>query len=232
MNPIGVYFSPETRNRFASDFLASYRGILILLMQQHLAFQIVTPRTLAKFAGPTLILPDVRVLSTPEKNEVKDFVAAGKRLVVTGADETEIPASDHVVRLPQCPGKAYEASLENDFEQSSPSSQKPFLDLLNSDDSVKVTASSKMATSISENPEGVSSVYFANFAGLRAGSNPIQDPQRDVEVKIKDAQDGSAVFLPFMGEDQPLMGKRDGDALVFRVPLITRGGVFEYRHKQ
>ena len=37
-------------------------GILILLMQKHLEFQIVTPRTLADFHGKTLVLPDVRVL--------------------------------------------------------------------------------------------------------------------------------------------------------------------------
>ena len=51
IDPIGVYFSPETRNFYAEDFIASYRGILILLMQKHLEFQIVTPRTLAEFQG-------------------------------------------------------------------------------------------------------------------------------------------------------------------------------------
>ena len=51
IDPIGVYFSPETRNFYAENFVASYRGILILLMQKHLEFQIVTPRTLADFHG-------------------------------------------------------------------------------------------------------------------------------------------------------------------------------------
>jgi hypothetical protein len=34
IDPIGVYFSPETRNLYAKDFLESYRGVLILLMQK------------------------------------------------------------------------------------------------------------------------------------------------------------------------------------------------------
>src|SRR6266513_617984 len=51
IDPIGVYFSPETRDFYAADFIASYRGILILLMQKHVEFQIVTPRTLADFRG-------------------------------------------------------------------------------------------------------------------------------------------------------------------------------------
>ncbi|MGB8115376.1 MAG: hypothetical protein WCF22_16460, partial [Candidatus Sulfotelmatobacter sp.] len=60
INPIGVYFSPQTRNYYADDFLRSYRGILILLMQSHREFQVVTPRTLHNFSGEALVLPDVR----------------------------------------------------------------------------------------------------------------------------------------------------------------------------
>ena len=75
MIPIGVYFSPTTRNYYAQDFITSYRSILILLMQKHLEFQIVTPRTLADFHGQTLVLPDVRMLNDEEKTWLKGFVA-------------------------------------------------------------------------------------------------------------------------------------------------------------
>src|SRR5689334_8133979 len=78
-------FPPETRNLYADEFLASYRGILILLMQKHLEFQIVTPRTLTEFQGKTLVLPDVHVLGQSEKTWLKGFAAA-KKLVVTGTD--------------------------------------------------------------------------------------------------------------------------------------------------
>src|SRR5271163_330311 len=86
IDPIGVYFSPETRNFGAQEFLASYRGILTLLMQKHLEFQIVTPRAMANFHGQTLVLPDVRILSESEKSWLSGFVAEGKRLVIAGAD--------------------------------------------------------------------------------------------------------------------------------------------------
>ena len=130
VDPIGVYFSPDTRNFYAEDFIASYRGILILLMQQHLEFQIVTPRTLADFHGQTLVLPDVRVLGDSEKNWLQGFAAQGKRLVITGADATGIASSQNVVRFPECPGRAYNAALEKDFEHASLSSQQAFLDSL------------------------------------------------------------------------------------------------------
>ena len=67
IDPIGVYFSPKTRDFFAKEFIDSYRAVLILLMQKHLEFQIVTPRTLAEFRGKTLVLPDVRILDDSEK---------------------------------------------------------------------------------------------------------------------------------------------------------------------
>jgi hypothetical protein len=49
MRPVGVYYSPASRNFDAARFLASYRGVLILMLQKHIEFQVVTPRTLAKF---------------------------------------------------------------------------------------------------------------------------------------------------------------------------------------
>jgi len=226
IDPIGIYFSPETRNRFAADFLASYRGILVLLMQKHLEFQIVTPRTLQEFKGQTLILPDVRVLSAAEKDWAGKFVAEGNRLLVTGVDATDLRKSDNFVRFPECPGKAYEAALEKDFDQAAPESRQTFLDSLKGADGIRITAGGRMATSISRNPEGRVSVYFANFAGLRGGANPIQDPQAGVEVKVKAVADAQGTFLPFMGAPQSVPGTRDGDSISFKLPVITRGGVF------
>src|SRR5437879_13916228 len=70
---IGVFFSPSTRNYFAKEFIASFRGVMILLLQKHLEYQVVTPRTLASFAGKTLILPDVRVLDDSESGALRDI---------------------------------------------------------------------------------------------------------------------------------------------------------------
>jgi hypothetical protein len=226
INPIGVYFSPETRNRFAQDFLASYRGILVLLMQKHLEFQIVTPRTLHEFKGQTLILPDVRVLSAAEKDWAGKFVAEGNRLVTTGFDATDLGKSDNVIRYPECPGKAHEAALEKDFDHATLESQQAFLASLKGADGIRVTASPRIATSISRNPEGRVSVYLANFAGLRGGANPTQEPQAWVDVTVKAAVDLQGTFLPFMGTPQPITGTRDGDSITFRLPSITRGAVF------
>jgi hypothetical protein len=227
INPIGVYFSPETRNLYAEEFLASYRGILILLMQKHLEFQIVTPRTLSEFRGKTLLLPDVRVLGPSEKKWLKEFVA-GRRLVVTGADATELGDMANVVRLRECPGKAYNAAMEKDFEHSSPDSVTEFFASLQGADAVRIQASSQVATSIARTSDGHINCFFANFAGLRGGSNPVQTPQNGVEVTVRAKDEGKGFFLPFLGQVQAVKGERDGDSIRFTLPEITRGAVFWY----
>jgi len=228
IDPIGVYFSPETRNLHAEEFLASYRGVLILLMQKHLEFQIVTPRTLAEFHGKTLVLPDVRVLDESEQKWLKDFVASGKKAVVTGTDVTEFGDSPGVVRMRDCPGKAYTAALEKDFEHSSPDSQREFFTSLQGGDSVGIEGSPHIATSISRTPDGHVNCFFANFAGLKGGANPIQTPQTGVKITVTAKSDVKGFFLPFMGDVQALQGTRTGNKLTFTLPPISKGAVFWY----
>ena len=228
VDPIGVYFSPDTRNFYAQDFVASYRGILILLMQKHLEFQIVTPRTLADFHGSTLILPDVRVLSDGEKSSLQAFASQGKRLVVTGTDATGIGSSQNVVRFPSCPGRIYNAALEKDFDHASPNSEGAFLDSLRGGDAVRITAGPQVATSISRMSDGRISIFFANFAGLRGGSNPVQTPQTGVQVSVTSKSEGKGFVLPFLGDMQAVNGTRHGDSMTFTLPPITKGAVFWY----
>ncbi len=228
IDPIGVYFSPDTRNFNADEFLASYRGILILLMQKHLEFQVVTPRTLADFHGQTLVLPDVRILGDSEKNRINAFAAQGKRLVITGTDATGIGDSQHVVRFSSCPGKAYNAALEKDFEHASLDSQQAFLASLQGGNTVQIKAPAQIATSIARTSDGHINGFFANFAGLHGGSNPIQTPQSGVEVSVTSKTEGRGFFLPFLGEVQTVKGIRHGDAISYALPPITRGAVFWY----
>jgi hypothetical protein len=140
--PIGVYFSPQTRNYFAQEFIESYRGMMALLLQSHLEFQIVTLRTLQTFQGKALILPDVKCLGEHEVNFLKTYLRAGNGLLVTGQTgkyddrrqlQTENPvhkllgldgsvrktSSEPTARFiydPQCPGKAYLKRLSEEFD--------------------------------------------------------------------------------------------------------------------
>ncbi|MCW5980072.1 MAG: hypothetical protein KIT09_18460 [Bryobacteraceae bacterium] len=141
IRPIGVYFSDKTRNYFANSFIESYRGAMMLLMQSHLEFQVVTPRTLRAFAGEALVLPDARCLGDGEVDSLRALAASGKTLVVTGEtgryDETGAERSRNPVHAllgianpgektsnrgprkslyhPQCPGRDYYRQLQKEF---------------------------------------------------------------------------------------------------------------------
>jgi hypothetical protein len=223
--PIGVYFSPQTRNYYADEFVRSYRGVLILLMRKHLEFQVVTPRTLEAFRGQTLILPDVRMMDDGEKAWVRKYADGGKRLVITGADATELGSSANVVRFGKCPGQDYYAALEKDVAGSNPDLEREFLESLKSDAAVRVVGSSMIATSIAK-VEGKTHVFFANFAGLEGKVNPVQTPQTGVEVTVAGSSMGHGMFLPFMGEAQQLNGIAGAGGVSYKLPPIEKGAVF------
>ena len=224
IHPIGVYFSPQTRNFYAEDFLRSYRGILILLMQAHREFQIVTPRTLHEFRGEALVLPDVRILSPDEQELLKQYAGGGKKLIITGNNALEGGNQGGITRFPDCPGKAYVTSLEAGFDQATPKMQQGFLDSLPPSAGAEISASPKVATSIAR-VNGETHVFLANFAGLVGGKNPVQTPQT-VTVTVPDGSGHSAYFLPFLGDTQKLEGTPNQGRVTFKLPPISKGAVF------
>src|SRR4030095_9344793 len=221
IRPVGVYFSPTTRNYFAKEFIRSYQGVLILLMQKHLEYEAVTPRTLATFNGPTLILPDVRMLDEAERKSIHAFVERGGKLVVTGDGPSELTEKG-IVRFAQCPGKQYVAALEKDFAGTTPEFQEKFLASLSADSSVEVEASPWVVTQIAQ-VDGNTNVFFANFKGLRGGENPVQTPESGVKITVPSGQ--RAHFLPFLGVPQELTGERRDGKMVFVLPDIQKGAV-------
>ena len=227
LHPVGVYFSPTTRNYYADEFIRSYRGILILLMQRHLDFQVVTPRTLAEFQGDTLVLPNVRILSDQERSWLQKYVAGGKKLIITGADVTQIAPASNVVQIQDCPGRRYMAALESDFEHTTPDSQAAFLQNFESGTGIQIEASSQVATSVAL-VQGAPHVFLANFAGLRGGVNPVQTLQTGIRITVSPGIKGRGFVLPFMGEVQELEGvSRDG-RMSYTLPSISKGAVFWY----
>ena len=226
MHPVGVYFSPATRNYFAREFVASYQGVLILLMQQHLEYQVVTPRTLGAFQGKTLVLPDVRVLDDDERKTMSSYLRNGGHLVVTGQDATGMsenyPGDRKIARFAECPGRAYLAALEKDFAGAEAKVPVKFMEVLSVDRSLRVEASAQIATHIAS-VDGKPHIFFANFKGLQGGVNPVQEV--DSGARIIEKGSARAWFLPFMGEVREVPGVIQDGTTTFSLPPIGRGAV-------
>lgn len=144
VQPIGIYFSDKTRNYFVDEFITAFRGVMYLMLQSHLEFQIVTPRTLRDFKGECLILPDVKCIGAEEAGLFEKFISAGKVLFVTGetgkydsarqiaavnpmhemlgiedaAQQSSSTTGKKFVYMPDCPGAKYYAEARTGFNES------------------------------------------------------------------------------------------------------------------
>jgi hypothetical protein len=223
VRPVGVYFSPRTRDYGAREFISSYRGCLILLMQKHWEFQVVTPRTLADFSGDTLALPDVREISPEEQAGLKKLAVSGKRIVITGQNASGLQASEKVAVFPDCPCRKYEAGLDVNMENADPERAGEFLAALQHKSEIEITAPALVASSIAT-VDGKVQVFLANFSGLRGGVNPVPTAQKGISVRLR-AGAKQVDFLPFLGEGQPVQAKREGKEFVYYLPALERGGV-------
>lgn len=224
MHPVGVYFSPTTRNYFTKDFLNSYQGAIILLLQHHVEYQVVTPRTAAAFRGETLVLPDVRMLSPEEKIALTAYVESGGKLVITGENATGLGASQRVIILPDCPGKAHLAAVEKDMTVVNHGSEQVFFSGLATKAELQVEAPPLVATQIAS-VDGKPHIFLANFTGLEPRKNAKQTPVAGVKIRFAGTSRARLTFLPFLGEAQSVEGKRIHDGTVFVLPSIEKGAV-------
>jgi len=221
IDPVGIYFSPATRNYFTREFLRSYQGTLLLLMQGHREYQIVTPRTLGSFRGKNLILPDVRILSTEETAALRKYAGSIGKIVATGAVGEELLTQTNLTHLADSPGARYLALAESHFDDSSPNSEKPFLDSLGGGE-IRVKASPMVAAQIASVDNKIH-VFFANFQGLRARENSVQTPESRAEVIVPGKVKGH--FLPFLGEETAITGRFENGSTLFHLPEIAKGAV-------
>jgi len=249
LRPVGVYFSPETRNYFAKEFIDSYRGVMMLLMQSHLEFQIVTPRTLGDFHGDLLILPDARCLGKDELSYLESYVASGKTLMVTGetgkydssgAEQAANPIqrliAKNCISRPNCPGKAYYAQLQKEFNQQAAAGafestefnklRQAFAAEVSKvvKPAVEVTASPFVSTQIAK-VDGKPLVFLANFKGLKSKETARQTPEQNVKVTFSAEGPGTIVFLPFLGQPQKIHSEFNHGKLSCELPAIEKGAV-------
>ena len=223
-NPVGVYFSPKSRNYDSAGFLPSYRGTLLLLLQKHLDVQVITPRTIAAFRGPVLVLPDVSILSDEERLSLREFASKGGHLVITGTDATGFADTTGIVRFRECPAKSYFEHARKDFAAASQIAPREFLASLDTKPQLSVVAPPTVATNIAV-VNGRPTIFVANFTGLLPHKIAVPTPLTAVRISMPVADHRALRVLPFLGETQTVLGQRIGDRLVFNLPTLERGAV-------
>jgi hypothetical protein len=221
---IGVYFSDATRNYYPAEFVPSYQGVLLMLLQNHLQFQIVTPRTLGEFHGQVLVLPDVRVLNDKEASTIKTFASSGGRLVFTGNTNHQLDDLRDARRFPEQPELRYLACAQKNFYGVNPQSETQLLQALSADDKIEINASQNVVVHEAKIMDKMY-LFFANFSGLQAGQNETPETQRGIRVKAQDALGNKLHWLPFLGTETVIQGESDGNSVTFTLPPLERGAI-------
>ncbi len=249
IRPIGVYFSPATRNYFGSEFIESFRGAMLLLMHSHREFQIVTPRTLDRFAGDALILPDARCLGDDELRAIDAFVASGKKLVATGEtgayaldgaprSENALARKTGVTVLRECPARAYYGLLTKEFDRAAASGSaagtgfekartafdSDTLAKLEVRPAVEIAASPFVSAQIAR-VDGKPHVFLANFKGLKAKENASQAKEAGVRMRFSAPDAKKVFFLPYLGQAAEVPSERGGAWISAVLPDIGKGAV-------
>jgi len=223
MQPVGVYFSPKSRDYTQDEFLDSYRGALVALLQAHREIQVVTPRTLADFHGQVLVFPEVSTLSDAEKRASKAFVDRGGRLIALGQNATGIPESKTTV-LRTDPMRDFYQALERDFADASRNPPEQFLDAIGSKSGITLDAPPSVVANYGL-VNGTPHVYLVNFTGLIPSKVAVPSTVNGITVTIPASQGSALTFLPFLGEKQLLRGEKKGDSVEFVLPSLERGAV-------
>jgi hypothetical protein len=236
ISPVGVYFSPASRDFDVQDFLPSYRGIILLLLRGHREVQVVTPRTLAGFRGKALVLPNVTSLDEAEKSAFASYQTAGGRIVVTGTNSLDAEVTKKATVFPNCPGKEFLSSLEKDMRTGLGKDGRDFLGSLPTRDSISIEAP-PFVVAHTASVGGETHFYFANFEGLVPHSVAVPVPQANIQI-IATADEGEVLhFVPFLGTETLIVGTQTGkqsgtqtgaqkgESRTFVIPKLERGAI-------
>jgi len=79
----------ENESVYQRDYLAEHRGILKILVNEHIPFNVlVSPNATELNAYQTILLPNVEAIADTEAALLKDFVKQGGKLIITGTNPT------------------------------------------------------------------------------------------------------------------------------------------------
>jgi hypothetical protein len=221
---VGVYFSDTTRNLFAKDFVSSYRGVLLMLLQNHIQFRIVTPRTVDGFDGEVLVLPDVRVLSDSESKSIHAFDGRGGKLILTGSPDDKLKDLSKAARYPDAPERNYLTRAETDFEHADSDATSSLMNALKVSSPVEVTASQDVVAHVALIGKR-ECIFLANFDGLEPGKEATPRTQHDIKIKLHANSGNQLHILPFLGEEFVISGERRAEDVEFSLPFLGRGAI-------
>jgi len=164
------------------------------------------------------------VLDEIERTALKNLLGSGAKLIITGQDATDLPASSQIVRLEGRAGTAYLQSLDPNLEKADEQRATNMLTAITADAAIQISASPLLVTNIA-GVNGAAHIFLFNIRGLRGGQSAVPTPESGMTVTVPAAPALRMYYLPFLGQKQEVPPEHRGTHLIFRVPTIERGGI-------
>ena len=254
--PIGIYFSPKTRNYFPNGWIEAYMGIFNLLLREHIEFEIVTPRTLSTAKSNLLILPDVKCVSANEYSQLELWLKNGKTLISTGEtgyfnDKREISINrarmqelshtyPNYIQIIGDPDRTFYHFLKGNYNQAVYKGEYPgfensglnqVLGQIRSNNGYSpaiIIENADVCVSQIASVDNKPTIFLANFSGLQGSKNANPFPDKDINVTFNNAKRNShVIFIPFLGKSQDLHGVWKKGSLKITLPEISRGAIVQ-----
>ncbi len=256
LSPVGVYFSPKTRSYFPEDWTPAYLGIMNLLIGKHIEFEIVTPRTLGTTSCKSLILPDVKCISSAENSQLEEWLKKDKTLIYTGEtgnynENREVVKNrmkelsarfQNARKVDGNPEKDFYLNLKETFNQAAYIGNDPVYEIPGFEQLLGYIQSSpgyspaviieNAAVSVTQIAlvDNTPTVFIANFSGLKGSENAIPIPAKNVRVTFhKAARNSHASFIPFAGYPLDIAGEWKDGNLVVTLPEFLRGAIVQLK---
>lgn len=245
---LGIYFSPKTRNYFADEFIPSFMGMVLMALHTHQEFQIVTPGDLDQFNGALLILPNIKMLTSPEISALQHLQQKNVFLLFTQDSTPDQAPTNWRTALKAlnkamfkiespCKGKHYfQMAFENfnkivQKKETSSDLQSfalKFMDELDQykkwQPTVKLSAPVSLAMR-AYYQQGKLHIALLNFTGIKGGQNLVSFPVRNLklEITLNVTKSNKINFLNYLGDVEVLTGKQNGAYMRWEIPQISNG---------
>jgi hypothetical protein len=254
--PVGIYFSPKTRNYFSNEWIEAYMGIFNLLLREHIEFEIVTPRTLSTAKSKLLILPDVKCVSDKEYSQLELWLKNGKTLISTGEtgyfnDKREISINStrmqelshtypNAIRITGDPERTFYHFLKENYNQAVYKGEYPVFENIELNQLLGQIRNNKgyspaiiienadVCVSQIASVDSKPTIFLSNFSGLKGTENANPFPDKDINVTFNHAlRNSHVIFIPFLGKPQDLHGVWKKGSLKVTLPEISRGAIIQ-----
>jgi hypothetical protein len=213
ISPVGVYFSPVTRNYWPDKYVPKFRAAMELLLLSHREFRILTPRTISSFRGPLVIVPG------------KSLLQSGERAKVEALKLQTLDLDSELARFDSWLEQSFTANAETGAHATEMQKEiAGFSQPIAADSRLTIHASPFVICQIAR-VNGRTHVFLMNLKGIQAKRKLLPDAETGTRIEIAMPRKARAFVLPFLGDVSEASTSYSNGKLQVRVPRFQRSVV-------